>query len=106
MLEFRKVPRFLFFPAIFLLSQVCRALPSTPVILISVDTLRADHLSCYQSATRPTPHIDSLASHGTQFSQISTPFPLTLPAHAALFTSAYPTSTAVQDNGIPLNSNA
>ena len=49
------------------------ALLSTPVILISVDTLRADHLG------RQTPHLDTLARSGSVFSQVSTPFPLTLP---------------------------
>jgi len=78
--------------------------PSTPVILISVDTLRADHLSCYQAARRQTPHIDALAKNGTLFSQVSTPFPLTLPAHVALFTSTYPFANGVSDNGEPLQS--
>lgn len=76
--------------------------PATPVILISVDTLRADHLSCYQASRRPTPHIDSLAQHGTLFSQVSSAFPLTLPSHAALFTSTYPFVNGVEDNGVAL----
>jgi arylsulfatase A-like enzyme/Flp pilus assembly protein TadD len=87
----------------FLALSVC-AQAATPVILISVDTLRADHLSCYQSSRKPTPHIDSLAKNGTLFSQVSSPYPLTLPAHVALFTSTYPFTTAVEDNGVPLNS--
>lgn len=74
---------------------------ATPVILISVDTLRADHLSCYQSGNK-TPHIDSLAQHGTLFSQASSAFPLTLPSHTALLTSTYPFTNGVEDNGIPL----
>lgn len=82
-------------------APVC-AHPSTPVILISVDTLRADHLSCYQTGRRPTPHIDALAKNGTLFSQISSPFPLTLPSHVALFTSTYPFANRVEDNGVPL----
>ncbi len=71
-----------------------------------MDTLRADHLSCYQSSKRQTPHIDSLAKNGTLFSQVSSPFPLTLPSHVALFTSTYPFTNGVQDNGIPLKSTA
>ncbi len=67
-----------------------------------MDTLRADHLSCYQPGRRQTPHIDSLAKNGTLFSQISSPFPLTLPSHVALFTSTYPFASGVQDNGVPL----
>lgn len=80
------------------------AQPSIPVILISVDTLRADHLSCYRAGKQPTPHIDSLAKNGTLFTQVSSPVPLTLPSHVALFTSAYPFSSGAQDNGIPLRS--
>jgi choline-sulfatase len=89
-----------------LVCQACFAAPSTPVILISVDTLRADHLSCYQAGRRPTPHIDSLAKGGTLFSQVSTPFPLTLPAHTALLMSTYPFANGVEDNGIPLKPSA
>jgi choline-sulfatase len=79
---------------------------ASPVILISVDTLRADHLSCYRPGRSPTPHIDSLAKNGTLFSQVSSPFPLTLPAHVSLFTSTYPFSNGVMDNGVPLQSSA
>jgi arylsulfatase A-like enzyme/Tfp pilus assembly protein PilF len=79
-------------------------LRSAPVILISVDTLRADHLSCYGASGRLTPHIDSLTKHGTLFSQASSAFPLTLPSHTALFTSTYPFTNGVEDNGVPLPS--
>jgi len=78
-----------------------RAQPSTPVILISVDTLRADRLGCYQAARKITPHMDSLAKNGTLFSQVSAPVPLTLPSHVSLFTSMYPFASGVQDNGMP-----
>src|SRR5579871_1074430 len=86
--------------------STCRAGPSTPVILISVDTLRADHLSCYQAGRPSTAHIDGLAQNGTLFSQVSTPVPLTLPAHVALFTSTYPFVNKVEDNGVPLGAGA
>ncbi len=76
--------------------------PSTPVILISVDTLRADRLSCYQPGRRLTPNIDSLTKSGTLFSDVSSTVPLTLPSHVALFTSTYPFVNDVQDNGVPL----
>ncbi len=72
-----------------------------PVILISVDTLRADHLSCYQTDRTATPHIDSLAKGGTLFSQVNTLVPLTLPSHVALLTSMYPFANGVEDNGVP-----
>jgi arylsulfatase A-like enzyme/Tfp pilus assembly protein PilF len=82
------------------------AQPSTPVILISVDTLRADRLGCYQSARRLTPHIDAFAKTGTLFAAVSSLVPLTLPSHVALFTSTYPFVNHVQENGVPLGTNA
>lgn len=69
-----------------------------PVILISVDTLRADHLSCYGYTRLRTPHIDGLANHGTLFTQISSQAPITLPSHASLFTSSYPFANGVREN--------
>jgi choline-sulfatase len=78
------------------------AQPATPVILISVDTLRADHLGCYEPARKITPHIDSLARNGTLFSHVSALVPLTLPSHVALFSSTYPFTNGVEDNGVPL----
>ena len=70
-----------------------------PVILISVDTLRADRLGCYGAPGNPTPQIDSLASGGTVFSEVSAQTPLTLPSHASLFTSMLPPSMGINDNG-------
>ncbi|PYT19827.1 MAG: sulfatase [Acidobacteria bacterium] len=70
-----------------------------PIILISVDTLRADHLGCYGYRSVATPNIDRLASTGTLFSQVNAQTPLTLPSHASLFTSKYPSGTRVTDNG-------
>ena len=72
-----------------------------PVILISVDTLRADYLSCYRRGRDVTPHIDSLAQNGTLFSQVSALVPLTLPSHVAMLTSTYPFVNGVEDNGVP-----
>lgn len=70
-----------------------------PVILISVDTLRADHLGCYGYRALPTPHIDAMTAGATQFWNISSQVPLTLPSHVSLFTSTYPFSSGVEDNG-------
>ena len=69
-----------------------------PVILISVDTLRADHLSCYGYTRLKTPHIDSLAHGGTLFAQISSQAPITLPSHVSLFTSTYPFANGIREN--------
>jgi choline-sulfatase len=71
----------------------------TPVILISIDTLRADHLSAYGYRKLLTPHIDSFARGGTLFTDAEAQIPLTLPSHMALFTSTYPFETHVEENG-------
>src|SRR5580693_5481519 len=68
----------------------------TPVILISVDTLRADHLSCYGYHRIQTPTVDAIAKGGTLFTQVNSQAPLTLPSHASLLTSTYPFSNGVQ----------
>jgi arylsulfatase A-like enzyme/Flp pilus assembly protein TadD len=69
------------------------------VVLISVDTLRADHVGCYGYRKIRTPHLDELARGGTLFSNVSTPVPMTLPAHASLMTSTYPPVHGVEENG-------
>lgn len=71
---------------------------ATPVILISIDTLRADHLSAYGYHRIATPNIDSFASGGTLFSNIACQTPLTLPSHTSLFTSTYPFENRIQEN--------
>ena len=86
------------------LAKPAQAGPS--VILISVDTLRADHLSCYGYRRLKTPHIDGIASEGTLFSAVDSQIPLTLPSHVSLFTSTYPFSNAIEDNGQKLPANA
>jgi len=70
-----------------------------PIILISIDTLRADHLSCYGYQAIETPHLDSLAKGGTLFTAVSSQVPLTLPSHVSLLTSTYPFFNGIQDNG-------
>jgi arylsulfatase A-like enzyme len=69
-----------------------------PVILISVDTLRADHLSCYGYSRLKTPHIDSLERGGTLFAEISSQAPITLPSHVSLFSSTYPFANGIREN--------
>jgi arylsulfatase A-like enzyme/thioredoxin-like negative regulator of GroEL len=69
-----------------------------PVILISVDTLRADHLSCYGYSPLRTAHTDSLARGGTLFAAISSQAPITLPSHVSLFTSTYPFANGIKEN--------
>jgi len=71
---------------------------TAPVILISVDTLRADHLSCYGYSRLETPHIDSLVGGGTLFAEIYSQAPITLPSHASLFTSTYSFANGIREN--------
>ncbi len=76
---------------------------STPairhVVLISLDTTRADHVSCYGYPLPTTPNIDALASQGYLFSHSMTPVPLTLPAHTSMFTGTIPPHHGKRKNG-------
>jgi arylsulfatase A-like enzyme/Flp pilus assembly protein TadD len=60
------------------------------VVLISLDTTRADHLSCYGYGRKTTPNIDALAEQGYLFSNTTTTIPLTLPAHTSMLTGTIP----------------
>jgi tetratricopeptide (TPR) repeat protein len=77
---------------------LCLAAEPTSVILISIDTLRADHLSAYGYRRLHTPNIDSFAQGGTLFSNIESQVPLTLPSHTSLFTSTYPFQSQIEEN--------
>ncbi len=67
------------------------------VILVTVDTLRADHVGCYGNKSVQTPTIDTLAREGTRFTHAYTTVPITLPAHASLLTGAFPMATGMHD---------
>ena len=69
------------------------------VLLISIDTLRADHVGSYGYPAAQTPTLDALAARGLRFSHASTVTPLTLPAHASLMTGTFPAWHGVRDNG-------
>ena len=77
---------------------MCLAAEPTSVILISIDTLRADHLSAYGYRRIRTPNLDSFAQQGTLFSNIEAQVPLTLPSHTSLFTSTYPFENQIEEN--------
>ncbi len=64
--------------------------PHRNLIIISLDTLRADHLGCYGYRTETSPNIDAFASEGVQFDRAISQSSWTLPAHASLFTGFYP----------------
>ena len=70
------------------------AAPPKRVILISIDTLRADRLSLYGYPRRTSPVLDAFAEQAVVFEDVSSPSPWTLPAHASLFSGLYPTPTA------------
>lgn len=89
----------------------CGPSPSKPtgwnVLLVSVDTLRADHVSAYGSRVSKTPGIDRIAAGGILFEDVTTVAPSTLPAHASLMTGTSPLSHGVHDNiGFYLSRNA
>ena len=69
------------------------------VILVTMDTTRADHLACYGYPNIKTPNLDSLAGRGVLFEQAATAAPLTLPAHCTIMTGMYPTYHGVRVNG-------
>ncbi|MBS1849528.1 MAG: sulfatase-like hydrolase/transferase [Acidobacteria bacterium] len=78
--------------------------PARPnVILITLDTVRADHLGCYGAKNIQTPTLDSLARDGVVFERAISQVPLTWPSHAAILTGTQPFQNGVQDfTGQPL----
>ena len=67
------------------------------VILITIDTLRADHVGCYGAQTVKTPTLDALAHDGVVFERAIAQVPLTWPSHAVIMTGTYPFQNGVQD---------
>jgi choline-sulfatase len=73
------------------------------VILITIDTVRADHVGCYGAKGVQTPTLDALARDGVVFERAISQVPLTWPSHAAILTGLYPFQNGVQDfTGQPL----
>jgi choline-sulfatase len=69
------------------------------LLLVSLDTVRADRLGSYQYAAAQTPQMDALAASGLRFERATTVAPLTLPAHSSLMTATFPAWHGVRDNG-------
>ena len=69
---------------------------SRNLILISIDTLRADYVSCNGSGKVQTPNIDRLAKGGVNFRRTFSPVPITLPAPASILTALYPPQHGVE----------
>lgn len=72
---------------------------SPNLFVISVDTLRSDHLGCYGYSRETSPHIDALAARGALFRNAISPSSWTLPAHMSLFTSLYPSYHKLDHGG-------
>ena len=69
------------------------------VVLITLDTTRADRVGAWGYADAKTPTIDGLANAGTRFANAYSPIPLTIPAHSTMFTGLFPYHTNIRSNG-------
>lgn len=72
------------------------------LLLISIDTLRADFLACYGHERVTAPELDALAERGTLFEDVTAASPWTLPSHASMLTGLYPSTHGVKDHGFQL----
>jgi arylsulfatase A-like enzyme/Tfp pilus assembly protein PilF len=79
-------------------AQSSQQSPPPNVLLVTIDTVRADHIGAYGYARAATPAMDRLAREGVRFADATTQAPLTGPAHAAILTGEYPTRLGVRDN--------
>jgi arylsulfatase A-like enzyme len=79
-------------------------LPPPNVVLLVLDTVRADHVSCYGYAKNTTPHLDALAEESVRYSGCRATGPWTLPSHASMFTGRFPfqhrADSLVNDQGV------
>lgn len=93
--------RLIFF--LLLLPSLLFAAPQKNVLLITIDTLRADHLGCYGDRAAKTPNLDALARRSMVFEKAVSQAPLTLPSHTSLMTGLYPFHHGVHDNAGTVN---
>jgi len=92
--------------ALFLcLASIAASAQSPDVFLITIDTLRADHLGCYGYKNVETPTIDSVAADGVRFSAAFTHSPITNTSHTSILTGLLPSNHGVTDFGVPLAPN-
>ncbi|MEO8500113.1 MAG: sulfatase-like hydrolase/transferase [Vicinamibacteria bacterium] len=73
--------------------------PPLSILLVTIDTLRADRLGAYGDLKARTPILDGLARAGAVFERVYTPVPITLPAHASIMTGLLPPAHGVRGNG-------
>ncbi len=69
------------------------------LLLVTLDTVRADHLGCYGDAAAETPHLDALAGQGVRFAHAGSQAPLTLPSHTTILTGLLPPHHGIRNNG-------
>ena len=69
------------------------------MLVITIDTLRADRLGCYGFGLAHTPATDRLAEEGVRCTDVASSAPITLPAHCSIMTGLYPPAHGVRDNG-------
>jgi len=74
--------------------------PGPSLLLVTIDTLRADHVGAYGDADAETPALDGLARRGLLFERAWTAVPITLPSHATLLSGLYPHEHGARDNGL------
>jgi arylsulfatase A-like enzyme len=86
-------------------APAARAARYPHVVLVTVDTLRADRLSCYGYPRQTTPNIDRLLGKGVRFADAYTVEPLTNPSLVSLLTSRYPHEHGATRNGLPIRPN-
>src|SRR2546421_11103016 len=78
--------------------------PSPDVFLVTIDTLRADHVGCYGYKQIETPALDGLAADGIRFEHAFTHSPITNTSHTSILTGLLPSAHGVTDFGVPLAS--
>ena len=69
------------------------------LLLVTIDTVRADHLGCYGARGAETPALDRLASEGLRFAEVTSSVPLTLPSHATILSGLIPPHHGLRNNG-------
>src|SRR5918995_1198924 len=69
------------------------------LVVVTLDTTRADRIGAYGATNVETPALDALAAQGVLFEQAVSVAPLTLPAHSSIFTGKFPPEHGVRDNG-------
>ena len=79
-------------------SEAPRTIDRNPIIVISIDTLRSDHLPAYGYTKVATPAIDALRTDGILFTHAYSHVPLTLPSHATMLSGRLPAQTGLRDN--------